>query len=283
MKWKIITLSSFIAVGLLIGGFSIIEVGKPLENSIERSILLAGHDLPVGAEPQSVKDKKPPTQAINIGKPLVLKDKVSASEDIAQTPVQTIKVTNKGDNLLVLINKTIRLSSSYYPKDLIGLDTSIKASSSGMQLRSGAANALLRMFNDARKKGHTYHVNSTYRSYQTQVSTYNYWVSQVGTYEANRFSARPGHSQHQLGTAVDITSSTVDNKLMASFGNTPEGKWLTQNGYKYGFALSYPSGYEQVTGYTYEPWHLRYIGVANAANMKNSGLILELYLQKYGV
>ncbi len=278
-----LALSTFAAVGLLIATFSIFEVGKPLENTIERSILLAGQDLPIGAEPLGTKDKKSPSQAVSLDEPLVLKDKVLASEDIIQAPVQTIKVTSKGDNLLVLINKTMSLSSSYYPKDLVDLDRSIEASYSGMQLRGGAANALLKMFNDANKKGHEFHVNSVYRSYQTQVSTYNYWVSQVGTYEADRFSARPGHSQHQLGTAVDITSAAVYNKLMVSFGNTPEGKWLAQNGYKYGFALSYPSGYEQVTGYTYEPWHLRYIGVANATNMKNSGLILELYLQKFGV
>jgi D-alanyl-D-alanine carboxypeptidase len=282
MKWKMLALSTFVAVGLVIGAFSIFEVGKPLENTIERSILLAGQDLPIGAGSLGVKSQKTPSQNLSAGKPLVLRDKVSAAEEVVQAPVQTTNVTSKGDNLLVLVNKTIRLSSLYYPKDLVGLDKSIETSYSGMQLRSGAANALLNMFDDAKKKGHDFHVNSAYRSYQTQVSTYNYWVSQVGTYEADRFSARPGHSQHQLGTAVDITSATVDNKLMASFGNTPEGAWLAQNGYKYGFALSYPSGYEQVTGYTYEPWHFRYIGVANATNMKNSGLILELFLQKYG-
>ena len=82
------------------------------------------------------------------------------------------------------------------------------------------------------------------------MTTYNYWVSQVGAVEADRFSARPGHSQHQLGTTADITSDSVDHKLVASFGDTQEGKWLASNAYKYGFVLAYPAGYEQITGYT---------------------------------
>lgn len=282
-KWKIAAISLFIAVGLVICAVSIREVGQPLENPIEKTVLLAGQDLPVDPKFLEVKTTES-KEAGELAVPLVVKDSVLAGESSVIVPApSTIKETNKGDNLLVLINKEIKLPSSYYPADLVGLDSSIKVGYSGMQLRKEAADALLSMFNDAKKNGHNYQVNSAYRSYQTQVSTYNYWVSQVGTAEADRFSARPGHSQHQLGTAADITSKAVDYKLMASFGSTPEGKWLAQNGYKYGFVLAYPSGYEDITGYTYEPWHFRYIGIENAKKMKDSGLILELFLKKYGV
>ncbi len=280
MRLKIISLSLFVAFGLTVGFINVYEVSKPPEQIVEKTVILAGQDLLAEPEAFGVDEASPPNGIKQTAPPLVLKDKVLATKYVAPPP---IIVTNKGNNLLVLINKTVRLPSSYVPPNLVALDKSIKTSWSGMQLRREAANALLKMINDAKKKGFKLNVNSTHRSYQTQVATYNYWVSQVGAAEADRFSARPGHSQHQLGTTVDITSASVDNKLVASFGNTPEGKWLAQNGYKYGFVLAYPAGYEHITGYIYEPWHFRYIGVENAKKMKNSGFILELFLKKFGV
>ena len=277
MTRKITALSGLVILGLLIIGFNVYLGTQPPSSEVEKSVLLAGQDLP--ADINSVELEETARTIENSSSPTLLSDKIVAKKVI---PGEIITVTSKGDNLLVLVNKSIRLSETYFPKDLVSLDNSIQGSP-GMQLRKDAASQFLKLFNEAKKKGYNLNVNSSYRSYQTQVSTYNYWVSQVGTAEADRFSARPGHSQHQLGTTVDITSDTVDYKLLASFGDTPEGKWLANNAYKYGFVLAYPAGYEQITGYTYEPWHFRYTGVNNAQKWKLSGKILELYLQEVGV
>lgn len=191
-----------------------------------------------------------------------------------------ILVTEKGNDLLVLINKKIRLPSSYAPTDLVSLVGSV-AASSGSSLRSEAALNLIDLFNAASAEGKNLSVVSAYRSYSHQVSVFNGWVASAGLSSAEQFSARPGHSQHQLGTAVDFGVNGQSN-FSDGFGVTPEAIWLTQNAYKFGFVLSYPKGKENITGYSYEPWHYRYIGKENAQKMINSGLILEEYLQKYG-
>ena len=244
MIWKITAVSSLAILGLLIIGFNVYLGTKPPNSEIEKSVLLAGRDLP--ADIDSVELEVSFKTSENNSPPTILIDKIVAEK---YTPADLVTLTNKGDNLLVLVNKSIRLSEAYFPRDLVSLDSSIQ-SSPGMQLRKSAADQMLKLFNDAKKKGYKLNVNSSYRSYQTQVTTYNYWVSQVGAVEADRFSARPGHSQHQLGTTADITSDSVDHKLVASFGDTQEGKWLASNAYKYGFVLAYPAGYEQITGYT---------------------------------
>src|SRR5690606_1306605 len=123
-------------------------------------------------------------------------------------------------------------------------------------------------------------VLSAYRSYGTQASTYQYWVNYNGSQvAADQISARPGHSQHQLGTTVDFTTSEIGDRLGSEFDNTKASQWLLSNAYKYGFVISDPEGEVGVTGYGHESWHWRYIGVSSAEEMVHSGLVLEEYLQ----
>jgi LAS superfamily LD-carboxypeptidase LdcB len=190
-----------------------------------------------------------------------------------------------GDDLLVLVNKQYKLPSSYAPKDLV------KASKSGIRrgenyyLRNIVIPDLTRMITDAKSEGVDLSIVSGYRSYQTQIDTYNYWLkmNNGNTSLVDTFSARAGHSQHQLGTAIDFSTNEIGDKLGDEFSNTKASKWLSQNAYKYGFVISYPKGYENITGYKHESWHYRYIGVENAQNMINSGKILELYLRDYNL
>lgn len=190
-----------------------------------------------------------------------------------------------GDDLLVLVNKQYKLPSSYAPKDLV------KASKSGIRrgenyyLRSIVIPDLTRMITDAKSEGVDLSIVSGYRSYQTQIDTYNYWLkmNNGNTSLVDTFSARAGHSQHQLGTAIDFSTNEIGDKLGDEFSNTKASKWLSQNAYKYGFVISYPKGYENITGYKHESWHYRYIGVENAQNMINLGKILELYLRDYNL
>ena len=149
-------------------------------------------------------------------------------------------------------------------------------------MKSEAANALKEMFVSAKQeKDINFTVVSAYRSYQNQVQVFTSWSASAGLASAESFSARPGHSQHQLGTAADIAVSGVAN-FSAAFGNSTEGVWLEENSYKFGYVLSYPKGKEKITGYSYEPWHYRYIGKEAAKRMVDLGLILEDFLQKHG-
>lgn len=124
----------------------------------------------------------------------------------------------------------------------------------------------------ASSSGLNLYISSGYRSYGTQQSLYNRFVASEGVGGADRHSARPGHSEHQTGMAIDI------NTVHASFANTPEGRWVKVNAHKFGFIVRYPEGKEAITGYIYEPWHLRYVGVEAATAMYSRGLTMEEYL-----
>ena len=131
-----------------------------------------------------------------------------------------------------------------------------------------------KMKSDASKDGVKLEIISGFRSYTKQTNTYNRYVSQDGKEKADTYSARPGHSEHQTGLAADI------NSLSQSWGDTKEGKWLNNNCYKYGFIIRYVKGKESITGYMYEPWHIRYVGVEIATKLYNNGswITLEEYL-----
>ncbi|MBI5948403.1 MAG: M15 family metallopeptidase [Chloroflexi bacterium] len=180
-------------------------------------------------------------------------------------------------DILVPLDKQHRLPADCAPGDLQAIPAQYSAN--GQQhLRAAAANALIEMFQAAAKEGYQLYANSGYRSYDTQVVTFNNEVATYGREQAERQSARPGHSEHQLGTTMDITSPSVGNSLDQAFGDTAEGKWLAANSWKFGFVMSYPPGKEANTGYTYEPWHFRYIGKDAAASFTTSGKTLHDFL-----
>ena len=118
-------------------------------------------------------------------------------------------------------------------------------------------------------------VQSAYRSYAYQERTFAYWVELQGYQAALRTSARPGHSEHQLGTAVDLRARGGAAPWDIDFGATPTGRWLLQNAWRYGFALSYPAGQEARSCYAYEPWHWRWVGREVASDVRRSGLVLR--------
>ena len=156
-----------------------------------------------------------------------------------------------------LIDKTHKVSADYEPKGLIHLEKNnlFAINKNNLSLRPEAFEALKILAAAAKADGVTLTVSSTYRSYEYQKNLFDYWVSVDGLEEAERESARPGTSQHQLGMALDF--APVDD----AFDQTPGGKWVYANAAKYGWSLSFPQGYEDVTGYRWECWHFRYIGV----------------------
>ncbi|MCK4541053.1 MAG: M15 family metallopeptidase [Spirochaetales bacterium] len=156
--------------------------------------------------------------------------------------------------VLVLVDKEHPLSTEFVPQDLVSLnDYNITVNRNDLSLREWIMPDTLRMMEAARKEGIKLVFSSCYRSYEYQAKVYQRNVDRYGKETADRESAQPGKSQHQLGVTIDFGSITD------AFGGTPAGMWLFRNGWKYGFSLSYPDGYEHLTGYRHEIWHYRYI------------------------
>jgi D-alanyl-D-alanine carboxypeptidase len=154
-----------------------------------------------------------------------------------------------------LVDKKNSLGESYAPDDLVELKGgSYIANRAGMLLRKEAADSLEEMAAAARKDGVTLTASSTYRSYSYQEQVYARNVKEMGQAAADRESARPGHSQHQLGLVVDFGS------ISDAFTGTKQEVWLSHNAWRYGWSLSFPEGLEEVTGYRWESWHYRYVG-----------------------
>jgi D-alanyl-D-alanine carboxypeptidase len=176
-----------------------------------------------------------------------------------------------------LLDPTYRLASTYKPTDL--RTTSYASLNGGFSVRRHVIADLKLMAEAARRAGARLAVQSAYRSYATQKSTFDYWVRVHGYAVALKESARAGHSEHQLGTTLDFRSyggSAPWN--YTDWGTTRAGTWLKANAYKFGFVMSYPKGKTSVTCYTYEPWHYRYVGRARAAKIRASGLTLRQFL-----
>lgn len=159
---------------------------------------------------------------------------------------------------------------NYVPPDLI--ETPV-ANVNPPTLRKEAAGAMVQMFAAAKAEGAgDMTLQSAYRSYNVQVNVYNGYVNSAGQAGADAQSARPGFSEHQTGLAADISALPLKCALAACFGDTPQGKWLVANAYRFGYLLRYPADKVAITGYMYEPWHFRYIGVALATEMHDKGV-----------
>jgi len=161
---------------------------------------------------------------------------------------------------LVLVDKRHALAPSYEPADLKSLDDfGVTANRRGLKMRERAGRSLAAMAAAAKKDGVVLVASSAYRSFSYQKTVYERNVKQMGKEAADRESAMPGHSQHQLGTAIDFGS--IDD----GFASTPASRWLRLHAAEYGFSLSFPEGLEAVTGYRHESWHYRFVGKAAAA------------------
>lgn len=187
--------------------------------------------------------------------------------------------TLDGASLLVLVNKSHALTGDSAPGDLLPIPSALMVPGRRGMLRAGPLAAFEALAAAALDEGFDLRARSAYRGFREQCFTFDYWVQQKGAEHADRYSARPGRSQHQLGTTLDITADTWDWQIEPEVATTVEAAWLFAHAGDFGFALSYPEGAEEITGYAFEPWHYRYIGVAAAAELAGTDLILETYLQ----
>jgi len=169
-----------------------------------------------------------------------------------------------------LLDTILKVRRSYVPWDLVSVSRA-DIRGSGM-VRRVVIDDLSALARAARRAGKPLAVRSAYRSYQTQVATFRSWVERSGYQQALRFSARPGHSEHQLGTTIDFTTAP-GVPLSSTFGDSPAGRWLARNSWRYGFIMSYPQGQRRVSCYGYEPWHFRYVGRDLARRIHESGQV----------
>ena len=203
------------------------------------------------------------------------------SQTHSSTPSPTPTPTNSFDksafsiddpnSYWLVVNKLRPLAPvSYAPPDLVTVPV---AHDNPAVMRKDAAAALVQMFEAGAAEGAgPMQVQSSYRSYSVQVSVYNGWVHSLGQVQADRQSARPGFSEHQTGLAVDISTVPLKCTLGACFGTTPQGQWLAANAWRFGYLLRYPADKTAITGYEYEPWHFRYIGIPLATELHKEGV-----------
>ncbi len=181
---------------------------------------------------------------------------------------------DKASKLDVIVNKYYKLDKDYEPEDLTVINS--KFASGTQKLRKEAADKFEEMESDMLKENLKIYAGSTYRSYSYQEGLYNRYVKKDGFKEAETYSARAGYSEHQLGLAVDI----VNGKWNYLSEGDKEYTWLINNSYKYGFILRYPHESEYITGYVFEDWHFRYLGIELATKVHESKLTYDEYIAR---
>ncbi|MEG0613157.1 MAG: M15 family metallopeptidase [Clostridium sp.] len=210
-------------------------------------------------------------------------DSVDNSNESKEVVVDNSKVKTKGvvsikGSSLTLANKQYVLEKKYVPKDMVKVNVTFSegVTEEEQYMTKDASKALEKLVQGAAKENIILYGLSGYRSYDTQKTLYEYNVKVQGQEYADKYVAKPGSSEHQLGEAMD---------LAASWGWIYEGceeaKWIASNAYKYGFIVRYEAGKEKVTGYNYEPWHVRYVGKNAAKEIFDGGKSLEEYGESY--
>ena len=187
-------------------------------------------------------------------------------------------LTEDTGDILMIVNKEFTLTEDYKPNDLPKVehcDFSV-GSDECHQLKKESSEAIEEMFAAAREDGYESVMRTGYRSYGYQAALYESYKEKDGEEAADKYSARPGTSEHQSGLCCDVG---VEGKDLNAFEGTDEAKWIADNSWKYGFVVRYPEGKEDITGYMYEAWHIRYVGKEAAKYMHEHDMVLEEYLE----
>lgn len=243
-------------------------------------VALSMRHMPARAEAGVTAEEAVITEADDVPTPTTLSASVTPTPAVVQVPTCAVAdelASGSGYDewRTTLLDTTFRLPAEYEPPDLVPTASAFPPGSNGHgggSLRAVVIDDLRALLEEATGLGHELAVQSAYRSFGYQESTFQYWVDLQGYEHAIRTSARAGHSEHQLGTAVDFRSLHGPAAWdLDDWGTTPEGAWLASNAWRYGFVMSYPAGKEPVTCYAYEPWHFRYVGRELAQTINASG------------
>ncbi|WNS42575.1 D-alanyl-D-alanine carboxypeptidase family protein [Paenibacillus sp. MMS20-IR301] len=292
-----------IAVGWGIGKYTAPSASPEDGTNINTGTELAG-EPGAAAEPTAVPSADPDGQEQNTGNNAGAEPAPEVTAAPAETPAPTKKpaATDKpaptkkpatgssGNNnaemtaaepesITVMVNKQYKLPDNYKPADLVYPDVPFIFSEKieKRMMRREAAKALEEMFAGAKKDGVYLAGVSGYRSESTQKRLFNNYVARDGEEKARTYSAVPGHSEHQTGLAIDLSGSDGKCAAESCFAGTKEANWLAEHAAEYGYIIRFLEGKQAITGYIYEPWHVRYVGKEMAAEIFESGLTLEEY------
>lgn len=255
--WVLCTILA-VATAVGIGGYFAFQQGRMNANQKTTDGIIKVADARLA---EIEKKKKEPVYITLPGA-----DKIQAPAENFEDP----------SNVWTLVNKGRGLPTDYVPEGLIVPSVSVKAGVSlDKQVRNTLDQPLTDMFAAAQAAGHALMVGSAYRSATYQDALFKTYVAQSGYDLADKYSAHPGFSEHQTGLAVDLSTTSQQCFLSECFINTGDGQWLSENAYKYGFTLRYLKGKEAITGYNFEPWHYRYVGVDLATALHQSGISLD--------
>ena len=193
------------------------------------------------------------------------------------TSLEDFPLSSHADDELLLVNKTHRLSEEYVPADLVEFEKSDKnvGTKETRQLRKPAAEALAKLLAAAEADGFDMVLRTGYRSYAYQKNLFDGYAEKNGVEAANKYSAKPGESEHQTGLCCDLG---VIGRGLTSFNGSKEASWVAENAHKYGFIVRFPEGKESITGYNYESWHIRYVGEGVAEYIYKNEIAFEEYL-----
>lgn len=272
-KW--VLMISFILV-LLLAGCSELGIdwnfGNSNENEAELEQVEENSDKEETTEENESKSEEEANPTEKDTKP-----EEEAIQTVLQYDENGLVIVPNPKSIEVIVNKERRLPDGYEPPDLVEPNVDFYAGEGDpkRQMREEAAQALEELFSIAKEEGIELVAVSGYRSYNRQEAIYNNSVKKNGEEHANQYSAKPGTSEHQTGLAMDVASSQLVSVLEPSFIETNEGQWLNDNAHRSGFIIRYPDGKENITGYNYEPWHLRYVGKETAAKIYEQQLTLE--------
>lgn len=185
--------------------------------------------------------------------------------------------SNISDDKLVIVNKYYTLSETYIPENLVSISNQYAYANN--KITEEANNAYVQMWKSAKEAGHQLIVNSSYRDYKDQEDVYESIKLYKGDKEADKVAARPGYSEHQTGLAIDVFE--INNQLTGTFKDSPAYTWLKENAHNYGYIERYPEGKEYLTGYSFESWHWRYVGIDAAKIIFEEDITYDEYYAYY--
>ncbi|MDR2970306.1 MAG: M15 family metallopeptidase [Bacteroidales bacterium] len=194
----------------------------------------------------------------------------------SQNKVTTFADTSRG--VLMLVNKSYNLPIDYVPVELIAITETY--GDSNKMMHKEAYDAFRKMHDDAKTDGVNIWITSAYRDFKYQNWLYNKSIEENGVVITDKTVAQPGFSEHQTGLAIDIVSAR-GKKLSKEFEKTKQFEWLSTHGHDYGYILRYPNGKESITGYEYEPWHFRYVGIETAQKIEKLNITLDEYYEQF--
>lgn len=275
---------SLLLVIALLAGCAQAEIAPPVAATpvelpaIEAASLLAGPGERLGQAPEQIerlRRERPPSPAFTATYRAALFEDSCTDRTMAAPVADEITLT--------ILDRSYALPPDYAPADLVSVAQAGFAGGAAGQLVTAAVLGDLAAMREASVvAGLQVQVQSAYRSYAEQAVTFGFWAGQLGNEGALVRAASPGHSEHQLGTAIDFTSAGWSDGRFGDWAlETVEGAWLVEHAWEYGFAMSYPAGSQATTCFSYEPWHYRWIGRGPAAEWHAGGLPLRTFLERY--